>query len=555
MQRNKIKNILVLALSTSAMLLAGCDKVEAKLPTNNSILNITDSNGSAVDVYNNTEKEIYDALISSGDTNSEKVLNNVLYIYSQSIYGAFFGEDGLRAAATSKEDAKIDAFVEKYSAYQVEKKNEDGSVSIDLEKSRVRVKTLYKEFLYRINESFYGYVKDSSYQDRNQFFEEKFYKAQVKNYYKLGDNYSKEGALIDGSKRLDEDDIAQQEALLGEYFADIFATYENYIEINLLPDIYRKELTAQYLMDENYSSTIRNVAARKVDYITLPADSNNNVYRLIEAYDTKVIKEGLDNQYPLTFLDRLYKGVEEFSGEEATMANSIYDSANWTKLSITVGSDTVDYYKESQFGDICEKYKVIADASNRYDPNFETQWNSFTSSGTYAKETGFMIQSRELFAKNNTTNGWFTPGGLSSLPESLRNRIFKTQVANQIVSKISTYKNAYVEKPNDNGNYYLIPKDPLSSDPHKYIVKDGSNYTIVQVKEAAKSSAFDIDNKDDYYGDEKAYRVARKIAYSLASSDTWVKAAKNYYVEKMAIIYHDEYVLDYFKTTFPDLFD
>lgn len=551
MQRNKIKNILVLVLSTSAMLLAGCDKVEAKLPTNNSILNITDSSGNAVDVYNNTEKEIYDALISSGDTNSEKVLNNILYIYSQSIYGPFFGDDGLRAVARSGDNAKIDAFIDKYSVYQVTKKD-DGS--IDYEVSRVRVNTLYEEFLYRINESFYGYVKDSSYQDRNEFFEEKFYKAQVKNYYKLGDDYNDFGVLIDGSKRLDEDDINQQELLLAEYFNDIFATYENYIEINLLPDIYRKELTAQYLMDENYSSTIRNVAARKVDYITLPADSNNNVYRLIEAYDTEVIKKGLDNEYDLTFLDRLYKGAEAFNGEEEEMAEKIYKAANWTKLSLTVGNDVYEYLKESQFGDICEKYKVIADASNRYDPNFETQWNSFTSSGTYAKETGFMIQSRELVAKNNTTNGWFTPGGLSSLPESLRNRIFKTQVANQVVSNVTTYKNAYVEKPNANGNYYLIPKDPLTSDPHKYIVKDGSNYTIVQVKEAVKSSAFNSDN-DDYYGAEKAYRVARKIAYSLASSDTWVKAAKNYYVEKMAIIYHDEYVLDYFKTTFPDLFD
>lgn len=551
MQRNKIKNILVLVLSTSAMLLAGCDKVEAKLPTNNSILNITDSSGNAVDVYNNTEKEIYDALISSGDTNSEKVLNNVLYIYSQSIYGPFFGDDGLRAVARSGDNAKIDAFIDKYFVYQVTKKD-DGS--IDYEASRVRVNTLYEEFLYRINESFYGYVKDSSYQDRNEFFEEKFYKAQVKNYYKLGDDYNDFGVLIDGSKRLDEDDINQQELLLAEYFKDIFATYENYIEINLLPDIYRKELTAQYLMDENYSSTIRNVAARKVDYITLPADSNNNVYRLIEAYDTEVIKKGLDNEYDLTFLDRLYKGAEAFNGEEEEMAEKIYKAANWTKLSLTVGNDVFEYLKESQFGDICEKYKVIADASNRYDPNFETQWNSFTSSGTYAKETGFMIQSRELVAKNNTTNGWFTPGGLSSLPESLRNRIFKTQVANQVVSNVTTYKNAYVEKPNANGNYYLIPKDPLTSDPHKYIVKDGSNYTIVQVKEAVKSSAFNSDN-DDYYGAEKAYRVARKIAYSLASSDTWVKAAKNYYVEKMAIIYHDEYVLDYFKTTFPDLFD
>lgn len=553
MSKNKIKNVLALGLMSSALLLAGCDKVEAKLPTNNPILDFGDEAGS---VYNNTEKQIYEALVTSGDTNSEKTLNNVLYIYSQSVFGPFFGEGGLKAVATSGDDAKLDAYVNTYSTFQVKENGE-----LNKEASRARVKSFYNEVLYRINEVFFGYVKDSTYQERNEFIEEKFYKAQIKNYYHLptklddGAPYKSEAVLVDGSYRLDEENAAE-DTLLGKFFKDIFAVYQEYIEINVLPDIYRKELTAQYLIDENYSSTIKNVAARKVDYITLPAGENNNVNRLLIAYNDIVIKEG---KYDLTFLDRLYKGVDQAlystETEEGAIAEQVYKKANWTLSSIDLdgdGNEDYKYYIESQFGDICEKFKVIQNSATRYDPNFETQWNSFTSNGTYSAKTGFEIQRRELVTKNETTNGWYTPGGLSSLPENLRNRIFKTQVANQLVPGAENSKYDYLQQ--EGGRYYLIPKDPLSTDKHPYIVKDGTNFVIVEVKEAVKSSRLD-ESKDDFYGLDKAYRIAHKIAYSLASSDTWVKAAKSYYVEKMSIIYHDEYVLDYFKTTFPDLFD
>lgn len=554
MSKNKMKNVLALGLMSSALLLAGCDKVEAKLPTNNPILDFGDEAGA---VYNNTEKQIYEALVTSGDTNSEKTLNNVLYIYSQSMFGPFFGEKGLRAVATSGDDAKLDAYVNTYSTFQVKENGE-----LNKEASRARVVSFYNEVLYRINEVFFGYVKDSTYQERNEFVEEKFYKAQIKNYYhlptKLADGsvpYKSDGVLVDGSYRLNEEN-ATEDALLQKFFKDIFTVYQEYIEINVLPDIYRKELTAQYLIDENYSSTIKNVAARKVDYITLPAGENNNVNRLLIAYNDIVIKEG---KYDLTFLDRLYKGVDQAlyltETEEGQVAKQVYEKANWTLSSIDLdgdGSEDYKYYIESQFGDICEKFKVIQNSATRYDPNFETQWNSFTSNGTYSAKTGFEIQRRELVAKNETTNGWYTPGGLSSLPENLRNRIFKTQVANQLVPGAENSKYDYLQQ--EGGRYYLIPKDPLSTDKHPYIVKDGTNFVIVEVKEAVKSSRLD-ESKDDFYGLDKAYRIAHKIAYSLASSDTWVKAAKSYYVEKMSIIYHDEYVLDYFKTTFPDLFD
>jgi len=563
MRTNKIKKLFVLGLAAGALLLSGCDKVETPYPNDGPIVNF---NGQNSEIYNNTMKQIYETLVTSGDSNSLKVLVNVLYIYSQSVFGPFFGEDGLKATVESGSEAKLDEYAKKYTTFQVL----DDNGNIDNEHTRTRVKTFYNDVLYRIHNIFYGYLSNTSYIDRNEFVEEKFYKAQIKNYYDLPETITVNGTevtaymgdhvLVDGADNL-TGDAEKDAAILGKYFRDIFGVYENYIEINVLPDIYRQELTAQYLIDENYSSTLRNMAAREVHYITLEGDSNNKVSALLNAYDTNVINgsQEIADAYDFTFLDRLYKGVDQALYDENTevgkLAKTIYDSANWTLKTIDLngdGTDDYSYYEESKFGDICEKYNVLLDANNRYDQNFETEWNNFTSSGTYSKETGFEIQRRELVTKDNTVSGWFTPGGLGSLPDSLKNRVFRTQVANQMTSSASD-SSEYLK--NLQGHYYLIPKDPLSSDPHPYIVKDGSNYTIVEVKTAVKSSRLNPNDEDDYYGVDRAYEVVRKVAYSLASSDTWEKAARSYYVEKMGIIYRDEYVLDYFKTTFPDLFD
>src|SRR5574344_861623 len=84
----KFKKISLAVLSLAAMtLVAGCDKIEAKPSADvyNAALLNTDSA-----VTYNAMSRIYDALITEGDTNSAKVLSNILYIYSQSIYGNFF---------------------------------------------------------------------------------------------------------------------------------------------------------------------------------------------------------------------------------------------------------------------------------------------------------------------------------------------------------------------------------------------------------------------------------------------------------------------------------
>ncbi|MFA6619773.1 MAG: hypothetical protein WCS90_01400, partial [Bacilli bacterium] len=174
MAQSKMKKISILVLSLASLsLLASCDNIEAKLQTSQYDTPVLNLDGTT----NNALGKIYDALIKEGDTNSAKVLNNVLYLYSQSVYGDFF-EMKTAVDAYEKDNADttaLDAFAAKYTVYKTE----------DMAKAKFKVINFYNDVLYRIRSTFLGYVSNSSYQVRNQFVESKFYDAQIAAYYTL----------------------------------------------------------------------------------------------------------------------------------------------------------------------------------------------------------------------------------------------------------------------------------------------------------------------------------------------------------------------------------
>lgn len=547
---NKLKKVLTLSAAVFALGLAGCDKVEAELPKDDKILNFTDN----TDVYNNQLSKIYDALVSSGDSNSQRVLNNILYLYSEAVFGSFYDDGdqvGIKSAVDGGQTSQaFDKYIKAHTAMQV--KNGD---TIDMAASFSKVKNMYAEILYRVYNTFYGYVLDASYQYRSQFCEEKFYQAQVKAYYDLGDEYFNTSdanyyVAVDGSFRLDDTYVNDDQ--LNKYFKNLFVTYENYIKLNILPDIYRSELTANYLYTQNYYQ-IRNTMARKVDFVKISenSDFNGKVKDLMNAYCKLVIETGKQSQYDFTWLDKVSKGADQDLILSDTQAQELYAEAGWTLRNITVGAETYSYYSESTFGGICLKYQKLLDVETRDDNDTDSIKSEFTNNGAYTKETGFGMKLNQLMAENNTTNGWFTSGGLTDLPASLSGRIFKIQVANELDDSEATEK--YLRK--KAGNAYLLPSNYENGTEYPYLVQDSGRYFIVKVEEATKSAKLNSAYESDYYGAEKAEIISRKIAYSLSSSDTWKKAANTYYVEQMASIFHDDYVLEYFEHTFPEIYD
>lgn len=585
---------MVLGLAALATVggLASCDKVEASLPSDQANQKVIDID---INIDVNTKSEIYDALITSGSTNSEKILNNILYIYAQSQFGAFFDDGdtkGLMSVAsayiaatdsegnTSNNDVvtAFNSFIDAHSALAY--KNADGS--IDYAKSRVRAAYIYNQILYKVYDAFMGYVSNSSYQDRSLFNERKFYDAQIKNYYKLGTRPEDTYIQVSGDDILRLEDINQDgvtyDVITKYWGTTIFTTYQNYIEEAVLPDIYRNLITVEYLYNHN-ASQIYLTPARKVTYISLAENESSSatqkdaVASLIHAYADKVIAKGLMDTYPLTFLSELYKGTNEdyntaTSSSEglAKMAYDIYTAAGWTASSFerntTVDgvqtTETTYYYSETKFGAICDDYVSLTNNINRDDSDWKDTYNDFTSSGNYSVWTGFNVKKQSLITESNVSTGWFTSGGLSSLPSSLSGRIFKNGVANEVDDE-DNYKGnygVYIE-----GKYFLEPESYYDADPYPYVVEDSSKYYIVNVEEASKTSKFAASSSTstnytyDSRGTLGAEIIARQIAYQLSSVDSWKSDAKSYYVEQMALMYNDDYVYDYFKSTFPDLFD
>lgn len=565
---NMKKNLITAVLSVlcAGTMLAGCDDVVAT--PDSSFYNEVIMTGNTSTITNNTMKRIYDAVVTEGDTNSAKVLNNILLIYSESIFGKFYGTDGLREAV---KNGDISKFTDK-TAYPVF----DGSAK--------KVMAFYYMVYDKIEESFLSYIKNSSYQERSIFHEKKFYDTQVKAYYKLAAVTDYKVKQVVGDIRITDHYEGSTETIDGVYFSDLFTTYENYIQDQLIPDIYRTMLVSQYLYEENYLA-LGNSYARKVDYIKLAEGTKDYVSNLVRAYTKDVIAAGKDmKKYGFDFLGNLYKGtVSVLDADQQALAETIYNDANWTATTYNYQDGTTAVTRtvrnETTLGGYLTDFMKLYNSHDRQtEAEVETIRKTFTNSGAYSILTGLHIQEQSLIATDETTNNWYTTGAIDALPTDYSKRLFKGPVASNGVDKgydeaTKSYKDtdlsnltgtvygAYVKN-----NYYLVSKNPQSGDAYPYIIKDGTNFYLVMVNEAVNASKLGSTTTENYdgmaahtsdalYGGIYTEYIARQVAYNMASSETYKSSSNQHWVEKMAINYHDTTIYNYFKKTFPDLFD
>jgi hypothetical protein len=565
---NMKKNLITAVLSVlcAGTMLAGCDDVVAT--PDSSFYNEVIMTGNTNAITNNTMKRIYDAVVTEGDTNSAKVLNNILLIYSESIFGKFYGTDGLYEAVKKGDISK---FTDK-TAYPV------------FEGNSKKVMAFYYMVYDKIEESFLSYIKNSSYQERSIFHEKKFYDTQVKAYYKLGTVTDYKVKQVVGDIRITDHYEGSAETIDGIYFNDLFVTYESYIQDQLIPDIYRTMLVSQYLYKENYLA-LGNSYARKVDFIKLAEGTKDYVSNLVRAYTKDVIAAGKDmKKYGFDFLGNLYKGtVSVLDTDQQALAETIYNDANWTATTYAYqdGATAVSRVvrNETTLGGYLTDFMKLYNSHDRQtETEVESIRKTFTNSGAYSILTGLHIQEQSLIATDETTHNWYTTGAIDALPTDYSKRLFKGPVASNGVDKgydeaTKSYKDtdlsnltgtvygAYVKN-----NYYLVSKNPQSGDAYPYIIKDGTNFYLVMVNEAVNASKLGSTTTENYdgmaahtsdalYGGIYTEYIARQVAYNMASSETYKSSSNQHWVEQMAINYHDTTIYNYFKKTFPDLFD
>lgn len=530
---NKFKAFALTALAAATLGLASCSDVEAGLPddvANAPILNISD-------VVNNNMGQIYDALVTAGDSNSEKVLNNILALYSKGLFGEFFGEGGMYEVYA--DNSKLASFVANHPVYG------------EGEKGQANALAFINHVVDQIETQMWAVVENTTYQRRSLFLEKEFYRAQVAELYKLGSLDAFKETALDGAKSYEDAE---------EYFTNMYVTYEDYIERSILPTIYRKALVEQYLLDNNYGVLGRSYA-RKVQYIALPDIDGVQfgTQRLVRSYAKLVLNNPeVDAKYrDLHFLDQLYKGyfVDAENNEDFKFAQQIYTDAGFTLVEASADDNTEATYEETTYGDIAVEYKGLSD-----DRNVTGSSTDFTNAGAYTKETGLEIKKRETVATSHVTEGWYTSTGLSDLASSISNRLFKITVANEVDREGAAEDNAkgnfgwYV-----GGSYYIVPEQFETDEQYPYCIydKDSSTWYIVRVDEAVKAPKLvqGGDASYDKMAGKNIYDIIYSVAGLVSDTESYQKAAQQHYVEEMALSYHDQTIYDYFETTFPDLFD
>ena len=539
MMANKFKKGLLLVLSVATIGLAGCGEVEAELPEalqEEKILALNEK------FPENNLQKIYESLITSGDSNSERILNKILFYYGESYFGKYYGKDNeIGLVDVYNDNTKAESFLAKQSAFQTKEEVVNMANTI--------TKAIFK--------SFWDARNNSTYQERNEFYEELFYRAQVKNLYNLGAvaNYKKN--ILRGEETYED---------VNNYFTDLLNTYKDYIERSLLPTIYRRALVKDHLINNN-SGILGRSAARKIQFIALPDISSSAVatQNLIRAFcELSLSADNVSDEHrDLRYLDSLYAGT--VAADDA-FAATIYARAGWTPsiyadIPETTTVDESKVYAETLLGAIIKDYNEL-----ETDRNKTGSTTDFTSSGAYTKEIGLGLKELDVVKSSKVNEGWYTASSLSGLLNDVKDRLFHAQVATEVDNP--TYANPthgyYV-----NGSYYMIPARFENQEKYPYAIYDKSSSTwyICRVDQAVRPSKLSSEKTDVNYdnanvgkgfgadGKMNLSEVKWEVAELLADTESYKSAANQAVVKKIAIAYHDDDVYNYFKKTFPDLFD
>ena len=467
----------------------------------------------------------------------------------------------------------------------------------------------------RIAEKLYASISGGSYNDRNVFYEEKFLRslaADIENNVRSPRNNNDlfEGILtsevedylvfVDQAKDINgEDDYIlhrknyQSNAGLDEN-EDVESPDATYVEDKLIPDIYRQLLVEQYILDESYD-TLGRTSARHVDVLSISKNANyaQGAVNLMNRFVNNTI---FNNERTTNITLDDFKVVSDawigaFMSDPANQVagNKYFDlltaalPAEYAKT-VTVQGTAYNYFQGTAYGDMMEEFKKIDN-----NPKLSENESTYTNSNAYTVETGMTIKTRELQLKDYTSTGWYVKSvGISDLPDSIKNQLFDINVANALAGGDNNACVEYTYVPVEGntpahwttnetaggqnlinvvgkikGQYFLrntsrIKGNPVESD---ILFESDGTYYIVLVQDAIRSKNLNKASLADLSGQElidaanKLEEYVNEIVQIVADNDTYQTLSKKHWIEKMNIKHHDSVVYDFFKTSFPELFD
>ena len=508
MFKNKFK---ATAIALTAVFLVGCTEITVS-PTDNDgeILG-----GLVTELEKNVNSVVYDALRDGGNL-TQRTLEDVMFLIAEDRLGNY-------TDLLASNDPTDEALVEK-----IER---------------------------RINVKMYDLIASGQFETRNLFDEERFAFSIEKQLYTLN-RAANDPWVVDfifpprNTEAIESGNILE-DAIHLEY-------YEDFIQNNLLPKIYRELLVESYLIDEDYSSLGRSYA-RKVNYIALKVSSEypEAVKYLMDTFiDQYILGEDAEGVADLEILARAWRGVD---------INT--DSPEY-QLLVDAGLAGGEAFPRTLYGEILERFsKIIPENPLLTDKSIESE---FTGNGQYTPLIGLDIRRNELSKRDFTTDGWHVKnGGLGSLPASIRDRVFNIGVANAI-DRISD-ETAGVANPQTsdflrkiNGVSYLIPQTSQQNDARNFLLYDANSttYYIVQVLEAVNTTKMNASttsttNYDAIVGDDGETRtlIAGEIARILGVREASINASNLHWLKLADLKFHDQTIYDFFKERFPTLYD
>ena len=524
----------------------------------------------------------------------------------------------LKAAVDSykngdKKDA--DAFIKAHSAYWTKNKaghrvddtnKEVADDAAPAQSEYARLNQKWETIEKRIAEKLYSAISGGSYSERNVFKEEKYLRslatdvennvraltgaelfegvltAAVEDYAVFKDqaeniegnlDYILHRANYQSNAALDQAEDKEQDA--------------TYVEDKLIPDIYRQLLVEQYILDESYD-TLGRTSARHISVLSITENSKyiSKAEDLMKKFVNNYIFDSARTD--AITLDSFKTVSEAWIGAFMRDTANQVDSNAAYKLSkeafgddalktITVQGADYKYFEGTNYGDMMEEFKKIDD-----NPKLSENESTYTNSGAYTVKVGQEIKTRELQLKDYTSTGWYVKSvGVSDLPDSIKNQLFDINVANALLgeacveysfdttanewktNEVAGSKNLVNVVGKINGQYFLRKTSRVADEKvqNDILFKSDNTYYIVLVEDAIKSKVLNKATYAELEGNEltdamnKLENYINEIVQLVADNDTYKTLSKKHWVEKMDIKYHDTKVYDYFKSTFPELFD
>lgn len=542
---------------------------------------------------------------------SVSVFGNYNAVTANKISDNPFGETTLKAAVkglnsqdnpTSGNDITKE-FIKSHSAYWT--KNKAGSrvndqyqeVADDADPSLseyARLNNKWKTIEKRIAEKFYDAISSGSHSDRNVFEEARYMRSLAANFENNigvlnGTTKLFKGILTSKVEGFDVFNVKTEDANGAQDFILHRENYQSnaaleavesptqdatFVEDIFLPDIYRQLLVEQYILDESYD-TLGRTSARHINVLSIPKNGNyaKGAINLMNAF---IKGEIFDNARvsPIT-LDAFKTVSNAWIG--AFMSEANYNTTEEYQLI----KDAVPeyevlgvnpYFKGTNYGDMMEEIEKISN-----NPNLSENEGAYTGNNAYTVEVGKQIKISELQLKDYTSTGWYVKSvGVNELPTTIKNQLFDINVANALdgdaVVEYSFDNSAWKTNETDENRGQIIDvvgkiKDqfflrktsrikgnPVESD---ILLEEGENYYIVLVEDAIKSKNLNKANYTSANAGEldKLENYINEIVQIVADNETYQTLSKKHWLEEMNLKYHDQVVYDYFKESFPDLFE